>query len=307
MFLLSFARIIKFSFQDLGRNIWLSVVTVTILILALFSVNMLITVKVISQAAVNVVKEKIDVNLYIKPDTEKNKIMALKAEVSDLSQVKEVKYISQAEALESFKIKHKNNPEILEALRELGKNPLTSSLIISPKDIGQYKKLIADLDKIEDEIIESRNFDDHKIIIAKINNTTDKINEIGLFISLIFIFITSLLVYNSIRVAIYTHRREIKIMRLVGASNWFIRAPFLFSSIIYTAVGVLAIIGIFYLFIILLQPYIEAFFIDYDINLINLIAYFNKNFVMIFGAQFLAAMAINMLASLIAVGKYSKV
>lgn len=304
MFLLSFARIIKFSFQDLGRNIWLSVVTVTILILALFSVNMLLTVKVISGAAVNMIKEKIDVNLYIKSDTEENKIMALKAKVNNLSQVKKVRYISQAEALESFKIKHKNNPEILEALRELGKNPLTPSLIITPENIGHYEKLIADLNKIEDEIIESRNFDDHKLIITKINNITNKINKIGLFISSIFILITSLLVYNSIRVAIYTHKREIKIMRLVGASNWFICAPFLFSSIIYTTIGVLAIIGIFYSFIILLQPYIESFFIDYDINLIT---YFNKNFVIIFGAQFLAAMAINMLASLIAVGKYSKV
>ena len=95
--------------------------------------------------------------------------MALKAKVSGLSQIKEVNYISKAEALESFKIKHKNDPEILEALRELGKNPLTPSLVIRPNDTDQSEELITSLNKIEDDIIESRNFDDHKIILAKIN------------------------------------------------------------------------------------------------------------------------------------------
>ncbi|MBU4375751.1 hypothetical protein KKH38_04575 [Patescibacteria group bacterium] len=63
MFLLSFFRVIKFSFQDIGRNIWLSVITITILILALFSVNMLLTVNMISNSAIEAVKEKIDVIL----------------------------------------------------------------------------------------------------------------------------------------------------------------------------------------------------------------------------------------------------
>ena len=62
---LSFIRIIKFSFQDIFRNIWLSIVTVIILILALFSINMLLVVKVVGQTAVDVIKEKIDINLFL--------------------------------------------------------------------------------------------------------------------------------------------------------------------------------------------------------------------------------------------------
>jgi cell division transport system permease protein len=304
MFLLSFARVIKFSFQDIGRNIWLSIVTMSILILALFSVNMLLTVNVISQAAIGAVKEKIDVNIYIKPDTEESKIMALKAQISGLSQVKDVRYISKQEALESFKDKHQNDPEVMESLKEIGKNPLTPSMVIKPKDVDQYQELIINLNSIEDDIIESRNFDDHKLMIDKINGITDRVSEAGMVISFTFIIITLLLVYNSIRVAIYTHRREIKIMRLVGASNWFIRAPYLFSGIIYTVVGVSAIVVIYYFFLNLLQPYIETFFIDYDINLA---AHFRDNFIGIFGLQFLVGIVVNMGASLIAVSKYSKV
>ena len=122
---LSTARILKFSFQDIFRNIWLSLVTIIILVLALFTVNMLLVVQVIGQTAVDAIKEKIDVNLFLKNTAEEDKILALKAKIKNLKEVKDVKYVSKAEALENFKNKHSDNPEILEALRELEKNPLT--------------------------------------------------------------------------------------------------------------------------------------------------------------------------------------
>lgn len=304
MFFLSFLRVIKFSFQDIFRNIWLSLVTIIILILALFSVNMLLTVNLISKAALNSVKEKIDVNLYIRDTAEESQILALKARLNGLPQVKEIKYVSKADALESFKSKHETNPEVLDALRELGNNPLTPILIIKPKDIDQYDELISALNSVNSEIIESKNFDNHKLILSKINEVSVKVSQVGIFLSAVFIFITLLVVYNAIRVAIYTHKREITIMRLVGASNWFIRAPYLFSGIVYSILGIAFILLIFYPFLNLLQPYLEAFFIDYKINLIQ---YYNANFIKIFGLQFLGATLLNGVASLIAVRKYSKV
>jgi cell division transport system permease protein len=304
MFLLSFFRAIKFSFQDIVRNIWLSLVTVTILVLAIFSINILFTVDAISNATISSIKEKIDINLYLNSEASKDQVMALKTRIGNMINVREVRYISKAEALESFKANHQNNPEILEALRELGKNPLTPSLVIKPNDIGQYDSLITNLNKIDDDIIESRNFDDHKLILGKINNISKKINKVGLIVSLIFIFTTILVVYNAIRVAIYTHRKEIIIMKLVGASNWFIRLPFLISGATYALIGILLTIAIFIPLLGLLQPYLEIFFIDYNFNILT---YFNDNFIKIFGFEFLAAALINVLASLIAVGKYSKV
>lgn len=288
----------------MARNIWLTIVTITILILALFSINMLLTVNVITQAAMNSVKEKIDVNLYLKPETAEDKILALKAEISNYSQVKEIKYISKAEAMEAFKAKHQNNPEVLEALRQLGENPLTPTLIIKANNIEQYDELISKLNKIDSDIIESRNFKNHKSILEKIDNISHKVNEIGIFISLVFIIISILVVYNAIRVAIYTHRKEIGIMKLVGASNWFVKFPFLISSIIFAAIGSLAIIGIFYAFLAVLQPYLEAFFSGYDVNIIS---YFNRNFIYIFGLEFLGAAFVNILASFTALGRYSRV
>ncbi len=302
--LISFFRALKFSIQDIGRNIWLSLVTVVILVLALFSINLLLAVQVISSAAVETVRDKIDISLYLRTESSESDILALKARISALENVQEVSYTSKQAALEAFQTKHQNNPEVIGALRELDGNPLSPSLIIQPKDLDHYDDLITDLNKISDPIIETRNFDDHKLMLEKINGITDRVSEAGFLVSILFIFITLLVLYNTIRVAIYTHRQEIAIMRLVGGSSWFIRAPFLFSSIIYTLVGMLITTVLFYFFLSLLQPYLETFFLNYDFNILN---YFNNNFLRLFVLQFLGAAIINMVASLVAVRKYSNI
>jgi len=302
--ILSLGRVIKFSFQDIFRNIWLSLVTIIILILALFTVNMLLVVKVVGDAAVGAIKEKIDINLFLKNSAEEDEIDALRVKVSNLAEVKEVIYISKSEALENFKEKHRDNAEILEALRELGKNPLTPSLVIKPKDLDVFDDLINHLNTFDDEIIESRNFTNYKLLLSKINNITDKVSRAGYLLSGIFIFITILVVYNSVRVAIYTHRRQITIMRLVGASRWFIQMPYLLSGLIYALVGIIAVMFMFYPFLSLLQPYMEAFFVGYNVDLIE---YYYGNILTIFGLQFLAAAFINIVAGYLAVRKYSRV
>ena len=304
MFIISLFRAIKFSLQDISRNMWLSIVTVIILVLALFSINMLVVVKVIGDTAIGAVKQKVDVNLYLKPDAADNEIEALQNKIQNLSEVKEVSYVSKEDALKSFREKNINNPEVMQALRVLGKNPLTPNLVIKPSNPDNMDKLVTELNKIESSVIESRNFINHQKILEKIRAITDQVSKAGIVISLIFILITLSVVYNAIRVAIYTHNQEVTIMRLVGASNSFIYLPFLLSSIIYTLVGLAILIGVFYPFLSLLQPYLEAFFVGYDINIIN---YFNNNFLLIFGLEFAGIALINIVASLIAIRKYAHI
>jgi cell division transport system permease protein len=301
---ISFARALKFSLQDIWRNVWLSLVTIVILVLALFSVNLLLAVQVISGAAVETVRDKIDISLYLRTEASESDILGLRAKISALDNVKEVNYTSKQAALEAFQKKHENNPDVIGALRELDENPLSPSLVIHPKDLNRYDDLITELNKISDPIIETRNFDDHKLMLEKINGITDRVSEAGFLVSLLFIFITLLVLYNTIRVAIYTHRQEIAIMRLVGGSSWFIRSPFLISSIMYTIIGMAITIVLFYFFLTLLQPYLETFFLNYDFNIVS---YFKVNFVRLFILQFIGAALINMVASFVAVRKYSNI
>ncbi|MDD3711792.1 MAG: permease-like cell division protein FtsX [Patescibacteria group bacterium] len=302
--MLSLLRAFKFSLQDISRNIWLSIITVTILILAMFSINTLILTKVISTSAVEAIKEKVDLSLYLKTDSNENDIFALQLKVNALEKVKEVQYISKQEALDSFRKKNENNPEILQALLELGKNPLSPSLVISPQNPNMVPELIEELRALDSNIIESRDFNDNRIILEKIDNITKRIDEVGFFVIAIFIITSLLVIYNSIKVAIYTHKKEIEIMRLVGASNSFIYAPFLMSSFIYTFIAVIIIILVSFPLLGILQPYLEVFFVGYNINVVS---YFFDNFFLIFGLQFLIISLINVIASYIAVRRYSRV
>ena len=225
---------------------WLSLVTIIILILALFSLNMLVTVKVVGDTAIEAVKQKVDVNLYISKDASENEVNSLKSKISGLSEVESVEYVSKQEALESFEDQNADNPQVMKALELLNNNPLTPNLIIKPQNPDQMESLIQELNKIESPIIESRNFVDHKALLERIRNITDKVSTAGIVVSSIFILITLLVIYNAVRVAIYTHHQEITIMRLVGASNFFIYMPFLLSSIIYTLIGVVITVALLY-------------------------------------------------------------
>ena len=302
--MLSLYRIIKFSLQDITRNIWLTIVTITILLLALFSINTLATVRVISDSAIGAIKEKININLYLESDASEEEIMALKSRLDYSERVRSVSYISKQEALNTFREKYKNNQEVLLALKELGRNPLSPSLIITPSDLDNSSLLISELRALEDPIIESRDFSDNATILNKITSITKKTNEIGLMVIIIFIITSLLVVYNAIRVAIYTHRQEIEIMRLVGASNFFIYLPYLVSAFIYSLISMLIVVSVFYPFLTLLQPYLEVFFTGYNVNILT---YFVDNFWTIFGSQFIVIILINLIATLFAVKKYSKV
>lgn len=302
--MLALFRIIKFSLQDISRNIWLSTATITVLLLALFSINTLATVRVISDSAAQAIKERIDISLFIKMDVPEEEIISLQENIENMERVKSVTYISQAKALEDFRAKHFNNQAVSAALRELGRNPLSASLIIVPQDFTQANLLVNELRMIDSPIIESRDFSDNTVVLNKINNITKRVNEVGLFIIAIFILTSLLVVYNTVRVAIYTHKQEIEIMRLVGASNAYIYMPYVFSAFVYALISVAIIILVFYPFLSLLQPYLEVFFMGYNINIL---AYFIDNFLQIFGLQFLIILLINIFASIFAVRRYAKV
>lgn len=300
----NFFRVLKFSAQDIARNVWLSAATITILVLTLFSINIMVTVRVISDNAISVIKDKVDFSLYLKNEAREDEVLALKNRIEGLGNVKSVEYISKQQALQKFRDKNQNNQQVIEALRELGKNPLSPSLIISPSDTAQAPQLVESLKRLDSDIIESRNFSDNATITKKIDYITNKINEAGLFVIIIFSLTSLLVIYNTIKVAIYTHRREIEIMRLVGASRSFIVAPFLVSAIIYSLIAILVITSIFFPFLSLLQPYLEVFFTGYNINIVY---YFINNFWIIFGIEFLAFAAAAAIASSLAVRKYSKI
>ncbi len=300
----SILRVIKFATQDFFRNFWLSFVTLTILVLALFSINLLIIFNMVAKSAITAIENKININVYFKPEIPEDQVQTVKNYLQSLIQVREVAYISKEQALDDFKNRHKDNPKILASLDELSKNPLGASLIVTAKNTSEYPKILEYLaDPQYNNMIESKNFDDHQLVIERISDITQKVNTGVIAVALIFTIISLLIIFNAIRMAIYTHKDDITAMKLLGATNWFIQGPFLLEGVLFGLLSIIITIIIVYPLIGFIQPYIGSL-LQTDFNLLN---YFNQNFVMIFGLELLGAIVINLLSSYWAVSKYVKV
>ena len=303
--LFTFYRIIKFAFQGFFRNIWLSLITVSVIILAFISINFIISLNIISSSAVNLVQNRVDVSVYFKSDTDESIILEAKNSFSELSQVENIDYISKEEALDSFRKSHKDDISVLESLEELEGNPLMGTLKIKAKDVNEYPLILDFINNSKyDSYILDKNFDDHKVFINSIGTISKNITKFGIAASIIFALISILIVFNTIKLTIYSQREEIAIMRLVGANNYFISSPFICESVLYTIFAFIGALLILFPASNFIQPYLASYFNE---SIVNLRQYFFDNLWLIFGSEFMGMIFLNSLASIIAVRKYLKV
>ena len=302
--MLSFLRVVKFAFQDLWRNIGLSFMTVFILVLMLLSVNTLWSLRVLTSQAVEAVKKQIDVSIYFVPQATEKNVTEIKNYVQMFPEVTEVNVQSKEDVLAAFREKHKLQKEALDALDELGANPFGPTMVIKTKEPQDYKKIIEALDVPEYEtIVEAKSFDNHEDAITRLQNITNRIERIGLGLTVLFALISFLIIFNTIRVAIVTQRVEISIKRLVGASNWFIRGPYLIESVVFTIASIACTIGLVYAALRWIDPYL-AVVLPNGFSLTN---YFHSNMLMLFGVQALAVLLLTGLSSALAMRRQLKV
>lgn len=305
MFIYAIGRGMFFALQSFWRNIWLSIATIFVIFLTLISVNFLIIVNTIADSSLAAVKDRIDVSVYFKPEVKESKIAEVKTRLESLFQVKSIIYKSPQDNLEAFKAKHAQDEKIQETLAAISGNPMGSTLVVKAKELKNYPEILKTIDDpAYSELIEEKNYDDNQLVIDRINLIAQNVRRVVFFISLIFVIISILIIFNTVRIAIFTHQNEIAIMKLVGASNWFIRFPFILESMISGAIAVLCVIIFIYPLLSLLQSYLGNFFAGTDFNLIG---YFNANFIWIFGAQIIGILIINILSSAVAISKYLNV
>ena len=121
------ARIIKYGFQNLRRNGWLSFATVNVMILALIVFNGLIVFSILTETAIASLENKIDISVYFKVNVPEDEILELSRDLRTLGEVRDVEYVSKEKALEIFKERHAGDPTIEQALQELESNTLLAS------------------------------------------------------------------------------------------------------------------------------------------------------------------------------------
>ncbi len=241
---ISFLRVIKTGFTNFWRNLWLSaaatmVMTVTLVIFAIMFLMFGLT-----SYSIKTIQNTVDISVYFKVGLDEGQIMKIKGDLQNDSRIKDVVYTSQQQAFDQFKQRHAGDPLIQESLNELTENPLPATLNIKTYNLSDYPAVSQELQGSDyKNFIDKVNFEDNRAVIDRLDKILRFITTFGVGLVAVFSLIAILVIYNTITLTIYNRKEEVEIMRLVGATNWYIRGPFLVESLLY-AIGSTILTGL---------------------------------------------------------------
>ncbi|MCD6550463.1 permease-like cell division protein FtsX [bacterium] len=274
-----------------------------IIIIATSLITGLFIFRGLTDSFVESLKEKVDISVYFSLDASEEEIMKVKEELAKIPEVREIQYVSREEALNRFREKHKDNPVIIESLNEIGDNPLAAHLNIKAAQASQYEAISKFLEESAFAgIIDKIDYYQNKAIINKLFSINSTIQKISLIFILVSSVLAILVAFNMVRLSVVSFKKEISIMRLVGASNWFIRGPFMMqgaiSGLVAALVSLLLFTGICYY----LSPKIAILIPGF-----SLFDYFYANLQTIVLLQLACGLGLGTVPVLFAIRKYLKV
>ncbi len=254
------SRIFHFGFKNFRRNGLLSTATVAIMTIAIFVFVGLIIFGVITGKAVSAIQDKIDISVYFKTNTSEDQILAIQQSLQGLAEVQSVDYVSRDQALATFQANHANDPTITQAVNELTSNPLEASLNVKAKNPDQYAS-IADYLASPDlaPYVDTVSYTQEQQVIDRLARIVNAVETGGYTVILILTLVAGLVVFNTIRLAIYSNRDEIGVMRVVGASNALVRGPYVVEGMICGVIAAVAALVVFAPSLYLVSPYLEIF------------------------------------------------
>jgi cell division transport system permease protein len=241
---ISFIRVIKTGFVNFWRNLWLSaaatmVMTITLVIFALMFLMFAVT-----NYSISTFRNTVDVSAYLKVGLAQAQIDKIKAELQRDSRIREIAYTSQQRAFDQFKQRHSGDPLITSSLNELIENPLPATFNIKAYNLDDYPAISQKLQGPDYKgFITKVNFEDNRVIIDRLSKILRYVITFGAGLLAVFSVIAILVIFNTIALTIYNRKEEVEIMRLVGATNWYIRGPFLTESFLY-ALGSTVLTGL---------------------------------------------------------------
>jgi cell division transport system permease protein len=228
MFITKIKRTIRAGFISFWRNGYVSLASVLVMTVTLSVLSSIIFTGALLDSTLTSVKDKVDINVYFVKGANEEDIAVITKALRNIPQVAKADYVSSDLALEDFRQRHKDDELTLQALEELGTNPLGASLNIKASDPSQYESIVKFLNDTKENsssgsIIDRINYTKNKQAIDALNRIMVASSQLGSAIIVFFIVVSILITFNTIRLAIYIFREEISVMRLVGASEMYIR------------------------------------------------------------------------------------
>ncbi len=297
-------RVARYGLIGFVRNGFISLSAVLIMTITLFVVAALIISGAALSSTLKQLTEKVDVTVYFQPTATEAQITDLQRSLEALPEVADVVYITRDQALADFRERHKGDQLTLQALDELGGNPLGASLEVRAKQTSQYEsidKFLKSKQQAEgaSSSIDKVNFVQNKTAIDRLTNIIQTSRNLGIAIALVLGASSLLIAFNTIRLAIYTSRDEIGVMNIVGAGHWYVRGPFMIAGVLYGLVSALIVLLLLYPLTAWIGPASQVFFGSF-----NVFSYFLSAFPILFLIIVGSGVGLGALSSYLAVRRY---
>ena len=304
MALISLKRIIKAGFLNFKRGGVVSWAAVLVVTITLSVITFILFLQAVLNFSLAQIKDKVDVTIYFTVNAPEEKIIDVKNSLEKLPEVATVSYTSADEALKNFKERHQSDYPTIQALDEIGTNPLGAYLNVKAKEVSQYEN-IANFLKSDNalvrgsaSIIDKVNYHQNKLVIDRLNIIITGAQRLGFLITLLLVVISIIITFNTIRLAIFISKEEIGVMRLVGASKMHVRGPFMVEGVIYGTIATLFTLFIFWPTSAWLGQNMTNFLG------INMYKYYLSNFFEILAILLASGIILGTISSFLAVRKY---
>ncbi|HEY7632605.1 MAG TPA: permease-like cell division protein FtsX [Thermoleophilaceae bacterium] len=255
---------LKEAFRALSRNAAPSLAAMLTVLLTALVLGVFIPIVQATTGTANKVRSRVVVNVYLADNATQPQLTALRNRLNTTPNVKSVQYISKQQALNELESKRKGSKEAIELL---GSNPLPATYRVVPKDPGQVQGIVDSLVKVDPNSgkktftmagigdVRNREQDTNKILSA-----TSLVKTLTASLAALLILASIALIANTIRLSVFARRREVEVMKLVGATDWFIRWPFMIEGVIVGFMGgVLAVLLLWIIKDTLVDPLSDKF------------------------------------------------
>ncbi len=308
-------RIVKYGAMNFARNIWLSTAATLIMILTLVILTITLFATVVLSQTANMMRDKIDITLFFKPETSYDSLVKMRETMLKDSNVKTVEIRTSEQEYENFLKENSDNEVLIETLEDPDMNmrdtmiaTMQSTMRIkvhNTENLDSIKNTVnSDLDFVKNiDPNEEPTYDINQAEIATITRWANIAKTGGLVLSIVFIAISILVIFNTIRMAIFSRREEIYMMKLVGADKDFIRGPFIVEAqLCGITSGVISFVLCFIGYKIM-EPKLTA----YGVNMSSITDILETNkIICVFLAMIIAGILIGTISARLAVLKYMR-
>ena len=303
-------RVAKYGAKGFGRNIWLSTAATVVMAITLIILFVTIVASVILTNTAEMMRDKIDITVYFKPNTSEETLQALTDKIKEDKNVKSVETATSREEYEKFIEENQTSEDVIDILdsemTQLMIDKMQSTMrlkVYNAENLDSIRQIVEN-DELFKENTDKEKAPTYDVNRAEINTITSwaKIARTGgIILAAVFLVISVLIIFSTIRMAIFSRREEIYMMKLVGADKSFIRGPFLIEAEICGVIagvvaGIISFIGFK-----MLSPKLESYGIDVS-SINNLLD--SNMLIVVFLVFIIAGVIIGRVSARLAVSKY---